>query len=220
MVSKHVTNFCKGIIVTLTLNLSLTLQTWHSLHVDKKCSWLGPSGGGSGYIVHVRGGDCFVLFHSSYWGKHFARLFVTPYFFVRLLSANTSFKSCHLILHGEMLISRKYPYLPKALLFRRPNPMYLSLPIAPGISMIFPLGWISPGKNISVKNADALYFNLYHLLPLGYRRLLDPLPPSPQNILCPLLACMYIFWNYTILGIVSKPRASPILWRFRFSYHS
>ena len=43
--------------------------------------------------------------------------------------------------------------------------------------MIFPLGWISPGKNISVKNADALYFNLCHLLPLGYRRLLDPLPP-------------------------------------------
>ena len=92
MVSKHVTSFCKWIIVTLILNLSLTLQTWLSLHVDRKCSWLGPSGGGSGYIVHVRGGDCFVPFHSSYWGKHFARLFVMPYFVVRLLSANTSFK--------------------------------------------------------------------------------------------------------------------------------
>jgi len=86
-------------------------------------------------------------------------------------------KGCHLISHGEMLISRKYPYLPKALLFRRPNPVYLSLPITPGISMIFPLGWISPRKNISVKNADALHFNLCHLLPLGYRRLLDPLSP-------------------------------------------
>ena len=92
MVSKHATSFCKWIIVTLILKLSLTLQTWPSLHVDRKCSWLGPSGGGSGYIVHVRGGDCFVPFHSSYWGKHLARLFVMPYFVVRLLSANTSFK--------------------------------------------------------------------------------------------------------------------------------
>ena len=76
-----------------------------------------------------------------------------------------------------MLISRKYPYPPKALLFQRLNSVYLSWPITPEISMIFPLGWISSGKNISVKNADALYFNLCHLLPLGYRRLLDPLPP-------------------------------------------
>ena len=134
VVSKHATSFCKWIIVTLILKLSLTLQTWPSLHVDRKCSWLGPSGGGSGYIVHVRGGDCFVPFHSSYWGKHFARLFVMPYFVVRLLSANTSFKR-----------------LPSW--FRTVKCLFPE-----NIHMIFPLGWVSPGKNISVKKADALYF--------------------------------------------------------------
>ena len=59
---------------------------------------------------------------------------------------------------------------------------------------------------------------LCHLPPLVYCRLLDP--SSHQNFLCPSLACMDIFWNYTILEIVSKPRASPILWMFRFSYIS
>ena len=152
VVSKHATSFCKWIIVTLILKLSLTLQTWPSLHVDRKCSWLGPSGGGSGYIVHVRGGDCFVPFHSSYWGKHLARLFVMPYFVVRLLSANTSFKR-----------------LPSW--FRTVKCLFPE-----NIHMIFPLGWVSPGKNISVKKADACTILLCHLLPLVYCRLLDPSP--------------------------------------------
>ena len=182
MVSKHVTNFCKGIIVTLTLNLSLTLQTWHSLHVDKKCSWLGPSGGGSGYIVHVRGGDCFVPFHSSYWGKHFARLFVMPYFVVRLLSANTSFKR-----------------LPSW--FRT-------------VKCLFPENIHIPRRHFCFN--DSTRCTCHGPLPLEF----PWFSLFPQNFLCPSLACMYIFWNYTILAIVSKPHASPILWMFRFSYIS
>ena len=31
-------------------------------------------------------------------------------------------------------------------------------PPPPGISVVFQLGWVSPGKNISVKNAVALYY--------------------------------------------------------------
>ena len=92
-------------------------------------------------------------------------------------------KGCHLISYGEMLISRKYPYPPKALLFRRLNPVYLSCPITPWISMIFPLGWVSPGKNISFKKADALYFYAISF-PFGYRRLLDPPPLRIFFVLC------------------------------------
>ena len=61
----------------------------------------------------------------------------------------------------------------------------------------------------------------YTSMPSPSSRILPPFGPlSPQNFLFTSLACMYIFWNYTILAIVSKPHASPILWRFRFSYHS
>ena len=194
MVSKHVTSFCKGIIVTLTLNLSLTLQTWHSLQVDRKCSWLGPSGGGSGYIVHVRGGDCFVPIHSSYWGKHFARLSVMPYFFVRLLSANTSFKRLPSWFRTVKCLFPENIHIPRRhFCFDDPTRCTCHSPSP----LIFPLGWISPGKNISVKNANALYFNLCHLLPLGdIAPFWTPLPP-------PLRISFVLRWRVWIFSVTT-----------------
>ena len=216
MVSKQVTNFCKGIIVTLTLNLSLTLQTWHSLHVDKKCSWLGPSGGGSGYIVHVRGGDCFVPIHSSYWGKHFARLSVMPYFFVRLLSANTSFKRLPLDFVRWNAYFQKISISPEGTFVSTTQPVVLVIAHHPWFSHL--VGY--PRERIFLSKMLMHYTSIYAIsFPFGYRRLLDAPPPSPQNILCPSLACMDIFCNYIILAVASKPRASPILWMFRFGYH-
>lgn len=131
-----------------------------------------------------------------------------PYFFRATVKCEHVFQmAAVLISHSEMLISRKYPNLPRTLLFRRPNPVYVSLPITPGISMIFSLGWVSPGEIISVIKADALYFYAVSF-PSGISAFWTPLP---SEILCPSLACMDIFWKYTILSIVSKPRASPML---------
>ena len=217
MVSKHATSFCKWIIVTLILKLSLTLQTWPSLHVDRKCSWLGPSGGGSGYIVHVRGGDCFVPFHSSYWGKHFARLFVMPYFVVRLLSANTSFKrlpswfrTVKCLFPENIHIPRRHFCFNDSIRCTCHGPSPLEFPWFSHL-VGYPLERIFLSKKLMH----------YTSMPSPSSRILSPFGPlSPQNFLCPSLACMYIFWNYRILAIVSKPHASPILWRFRFSYHS
>ena len=217
MVSKHVTSFCKWIIVTLILNLSLTLQTWPSLHVDRKCPWLGPSGGGSGYIVHVRGGDCFVPIHSPYWGKHFARLFVMPYFVVRLLSANTSFKRLSFWFRTVKCFFPENIHIPRRHFVSTTQPVVLVIAHHPWNFHDFPTWLGNPWKEYFCQKSWCTIL-LCHLPPLVYCRLLDP--SSHQNFLCPSLACMDIFWNYTILGIVSKPRASPILWRFRFSYHS
>ena len=219
MVSKHVTNFCKGIIVTLTLNLSLTLQTWHSLHVDKKCSWLGPSGGGSGYIVHVRGGDCFVPIHSSYWGKHFARLSVMPYFFVRLLSANTSFKRLPLDFARWNAYFQKISISPEGAFVLTTQPNVLVIAHCPWNFHDFPTWLDIPWKEYFCQKCWCI---ILQSMPSPSPRISAPFgPPSPfpQNILCPSLACMDIFWNYTILAVASKPRASPILWMFRFGYH-
>ena len=175
MVSKRVTNFCKGIIVTLTLNLLLTLQTWHSLHVDKKCSWLGPSGGGSGYIVHVRGGDCFVPFHSSYWGKHFARLFVMPSFFVRLLSANTSFKRLPLDLARWNAYFQKISISPEGTFVSKTQPSVLVMAHHPWNFHDFPTWLGIPWKEYFCQKSWCTIL-LCHLLPLVYCRLLDPSP--------------------------------------------
>ena len=175
MVSKHVTSFCKGIIVTLTLNLSLTLQTWHSLHVDRKCSWLGPSRGGSGYIVHVRGGYCFVPFHSSYWGKHSLDCSSCPILSCDCQVRTRLSKGCLLDFARWNAYFQKISISPEGTFVSTTQPGVLVMAHHPWNFHDFPTWLGMPWKEYFCQKSW-FTIRLCHLLPLVYCRLLDPSP--------------------------------------------